>query len=141
MNRIAAIALFVVAGFATTHSATAETRVVATNIPFAFTVNGTTIPAGTYYVYSVSPHLMQIRSTDFQHPRTVSVTTFDSSQSKAGDATKLVFKNYGGQYFLHEIVSPAYSTDAEVPASNQEKKVRVEWAGKSGGQPVLVALN
>ena len=50
MNRISAIALLAVAGFATIHSASAQSLVSRTKVPFAFTVKGITLPAGTYQI-------------------------------------------------------------------------------------------
>ncbi len=140
MNRISAIALFAAASFATLHNASAQTALSRTTIPFAFSVNGTTLPAGTYIVTSVSPDLMKISSSDHKHPNTVTVLTSESAGMNRDGSSKLVFTEYGSQYFLHEIVAPQSSTDAVVPVSRQEKRVRVEWASKSGGEPVLVAL-
>ena len=141
MNRISAIALFVAAGFATVLNASAATRLSETTVPFAFTVNGTTLPAGTYIVNSLSPNLVQISSTDTRHPNTVTVLTREGAKMNPAGSTELVFAAYGNQYFLHEIVAPLRSTDAVVPVSREEKKARVEWASKSGGsEPVLVAL-
>ncbi len=63
MNRIAAIALFVGAALMTTNSATAQSSVVKVNVPFAFTVNNTFLPAGSYFVGfdSANPELLVIR--------------------------------------------------------------------------------
>lgn len=140
MNRISTIALFVAAGFATLHSASAQSRLTKATIPFAFTVNGTTLPAGTYVVNSLSSNLVEIKSTDHSHPNSVTVLTSDNGAMNPSGSTRLVFEAYGTQYFLHEIVCPLHSTDAVVPVSKQEKKVRMELASKGGGQPVLVAL-
>ncbi|HWB32852.1 MAG TPA: hypothetical protein VG714_06745 [Acidobacteriaceae bacterium] len=139
MNRIAAIALFTIASFITLHRASAAT-ITETRVPFAFTVNGITLPAGTYVVTSSSPNVMQISSTDHNHPNTVTVITREYAPGDPDGPAMLVFEAYGSQYFLHEIICPLRSTDAIVPASDQEKKVGKEWAGRNGGQPVLVAV-
>jgi hypothetical protein len=140
MNRISAIALFAAATFATVHSASAQQILAVSKIPFAFTVNGATLPAGTYTVRSLSPNLMEIRSNDFNHPMGVTVSARDSEKINLDRPAELIFVAYGSQYFLHEIVSPPNATDAVVPTSKEEKKVRVEWASKSGSEPVQIAL-
>jgi hypothetical protein len=63
MNRITAIALFVGAALMTANSATAQSSVVKVNVPFAFTVNNTFLPAGSYLVGfdSANPELLVIR--------------------------------------------------------------------------------
>ena len=52
MNRISAIALFVAASFVTAGSALAQDHRVQATVPFSFTVNGATLPAGTYTIGS-----------------------------------------------------------------------------------------
>lgn len=140
MNRISAIALLAVAGFASTYRASAQSRLTQTTVPFAFIVNGTTLPAGTYIVNSLSPNLMEIRSADTKHPNTVTVLTREGSMWNPHAASQLVFEAYGSQYFLHEIVCPTRTVDAVVPVSQQEKRAAQEWASKGGERPVLVAL-
>ena len=84
MNRISAIALLAAATFATVHSTSAQSLVTKANVPFAFTVKGTTLPAGTYLVNSLTPNLMQIESLDTKHPIAVTILTRDSSASNSG---------------------------------------------------------
>jgi hypothetical protein len=140
MNRISAIALFAAATFAAVHSASAQQILTVSNVPFAFTVNGTTLPAGSYTVRSLSSSLMEIRSNDFMHPMAVRVSAHDSDKISLNRPAELIFEAYGNQYFLHEVVSPTNSTDAVVFASKEEKKARMEWASRRGSEPVQIAL-
>ena len=140
MNRISAIALLAVAGFTATYRASAQSLVTRATVPFAFTVKGITLPAGTYIVNSLAPDLMQIQSVDTKHPNAVTILTGEGSKWNPDAATELIFEAYGSQYFLHEIVCPMRTIDAKVPISQEEKKVASEWASRGGDQPVLVAL-
>ena len=140
MNRIAAVALFALTTLAPIASASAQQLTGPTNIPFAFTVNGKTLPAGTYMIGSiaVSSPVLEIRSTS--RPISVFFATHKDQNNQAG-ATTLVFVKCGDQYLLHEIFSLVGDTDAVVPASQIEKKARIEMAKANAGRPVLVAIN
>lgn len=140
MNRISAIALLAVAGFAATYSVSAQSLVTKATVPFAFTVKDTILPAGTYIVSSLAPNLMEIQSADTKHPITVTVLTREDAKWNRDSATQLVFEAYGSQYFLHEIVCPMRTIDAVVRTTEQEKKVAQQWASKGADRPVLVAL-
>jgi hypothetical protein len=143
MNRVFKIALFIFASFALIHSASAQHAISRVTIPFAFTVAGTTLPAGEYVVSSLSfesPDTLVISSSNFHHPRSARIMTLGNDKVIANRANSLIFNAYGSRYFLHEIVSPTNSTDAILPTSKQEKKLLVELARNGGGQPVLVAI-
>ena len=102
MNRIAAIALFVGAALMTGNSAMAQSSIVKVNVPFAFTVNNTFLPAGSYLVGfdSANPELLVIRD------RTNAVKAWDFGQRNSigqRNPHALVFHRYGDQYFLSEV--------------------------------------
>ena len=62
MKNLTAIALFVAAGIATAGSALAQDHKVTATVPFNFTVNGRTLPAGNYTIgnESNSPRMLTI---------------------------------------------------------------------------------
>jgi hypothetical protein len=72
------------------------------NVPFDFTVRGTTLPAGSYTITRVredNPELLSIRSADGR--QLLAFTTgMDSSPATAGS---LVFHRYGEAYYLSEV--------------------------------------
>lgn len=140
MNRISAIALFVAATFASMQSASAQSRIAQATVPFSFSVNNTTLPAGTYFVSSVARNMLKITSADHKHPNAVTFLTNDTGAVSQHGSTRLVFNAYGNEYFLRAIICPSNATDVTLPVSTQEEKVSVEWASKSGGEPLLVAL-
>ncbi len=143
MNRMFTIALFVLASFAADNASAQGTPLLKVTIPFAFTVNDTTLPAGEYVVSSLSlefPDTLVIASCDFHHPRLVTMMTLGNVTLNSNTGKNLVFNLYRNRYFLHEIVSPIDSTDAILPTSKREKKLLVELASNGGGEPVLVAI-
>jgi hypothetical protein len=142
MNRISAIALFVAASFVTAGSAMAQDHRVQATVPFNFTVNGESLPAGTYIIGSdvTSPRIVTI-SNRAKKVNLMAVTLPDSSSSH--ESNKLVFHKYGNQYFLSEIRCDAASMNAHLTTSKQEKwaKARTQEAALREDNNVLVALN
>jgi hypothetical protein len=141
MKHIAAIALFVVASFLTAGKAIAQDHAVQATVPFNFTINGTTLPAGNYTLGSdiSSPHLLKI--TDRQKGAHAMVMTQPSSAGNQ-QANVLVFHRYGNEYFLSEIRSDASSMYVRIPTSKQEKRAKAETeeAGLRTSDDVIVAL-
>ena len=70
-------------------------------IPFAFNVGKTILPAGEYIVTEVNPNsdrtVLRIRSIDGRNSALVQTNRTRSNNS---DATKLVFNSYGDTYYF-----------------------------------------
>jgi hypothetical protein len=124
MKNLTAIALFVAAGIATAGSALAQDDMVTANVPFSFTVNGRTLPAGYYTLgHDINtPRMLKIES-ERGVVAVTAVTVPDSARE--GDA-KLVFHHYGNQYFLSEIRTADSSTSCHLTTSKQEKWARAQ---------------
>ena len=72
------------------------------NVPFAFTVDNQTLPAGQYFVTSVTPERsIRLTSADSKHSATVN----DLPNYASGPAlnSRLVFHKYGNEYFLAQV--------------------------------------
>jgi len=142
MKHIAAIALFVVASFLTAGKAIAQDHAVQATVPFNFTVNSTTLPAGNYTLGSDISSSHVLRITDRQKGAHAMVVTQPSSAGNK-EANVLVFHRYGNEYFLSEIRSDASSMYLRIPTSKQEKraKAETEQAGlRTSSDDVIVAL-
>ena len=76
----------------------AQTKVIA-NIPFAFSVGKTTLPAGRYTITVLNPSsdrkILQIRSVDGRSSAVVLTTGIIGNTS---ENSKLVFERYGDRY-------------------------------------------
>ena len=79
-------------------NAHAQTKVIA-NIPFAFNVGKTTLPAGRYTITVLNPSsdrkILQIRSMNGRSSVVIMTTGITGH---ASDNAKLVFEHYGDRY-------------------------------------------
>jgi hypothetical protein len=78
-----------------------ERQLLTVTVPFAFTAENVTLPAGDYRVYTLPPYnMIKLQSSDGRKIATVPAIPTSSQESEQG---KLVFHRLGGQYFLAQI--------------------------------------
>ena len=135
---IAAIALIVASVFIT---AGVWAQSVRATIPFAFTVNDTSVPAGTYIISSTSTDQPVLRISDQKHVYVLSSAL--PNVGNGGTETVLVFHQYGNQYFLSQIRSDTPSMNLRLPTWNAEKMARTQTqvAALPVSSDVIVATN
>jgi hypothetical protein len=140
MKRIPAITLVAVAALVTAFSAGAQDHGVKAAVPFNFTVNGSSVPAGSYMISSTSANLFSLKNKQ----ENVNIWAVGLTGAKEpGQAGSLLFHKYGDRYFLSEIRYPHSSTMVHLPTSRIEKKVREHTleASLNVNNNVLIALN
>ncbi len=104
---------------------------VKVDIPFAFQVGATKMPAGLYSVSRFNTNgTLLIRSAD---DNVLMLTKGFSVGSPRGNAPKLVFNRYGNRYFVKTIVL-ADGSATELPKS----KVEAEYEASSAAARVEV---
>jgi hypothetical protein len=139
MKNLTAVALFVAAGFVTAGSALAQDHKVTATVPFNFTVDGRTMPAGNYTIgnNANSPRILTI--ADRKDGVAVMTITVPDASSAAGN--KLVFHRYGNQYFLSEVRTSSSSMSCHLSTSKQEKwaKAQTQEASLRVNNDVLIA--
>jgi len=139
MNRIVKkIALFVAATFITA-GVWAQDRVKA-NIPFDFSVDNRTLPAGTYTISSEpGSHLVYIAERNSE--ANMWSTVLPDEPKKSGRDV-LVFHRYGDRYFLSEIRCAECAMNSHLLTSKSEKRARTQTqeAALLRGGDVLIAL-
>jgi hypothetical protein len=123
MKRIVAITLFVAASFLGARTANADDHGIRVSVPFNFTVNNTSLPAGKYTIESdlSRPSMLIIRD------ESNSIKAIDygmSDTSGMGKTGMLLFHHYGDQYFLSEIHFATRSKAIFLPASKPERRAR-----------------
>jgi hypothetical protein len=134
----AAAVLLLVAG---AHPARAMTDdiVIKAHVPFAFEVDGSTMPAGNYEVRPVGinePSLLKIQSTDGHGAAGLFLTTPQSEEASSGPA-EMVFDRVDGQRFLRAIRLPGERAEAvpldpaEVQAARAEGPSATRTASRS----------
>ena len=140
MKNLTAIALFVAAGLATAGSALAQDHKVTATVPFNFTVNGRTLPAGQYTIGNDSTSPRTVTISDRQAGVAVMAITIPDSSTSADN--KLVFHRYGNQYFLSQIRTANDSMSCHLTTSKQEKwaKAQTQEASLRENNDVLIAL-
>ena len=108
---------------AVTVSAQSE-RIRVINIPFSFIVGQKTLPAGEY---TVEPNRKDSDNVWLVQSREGHASAlFTTSPVRASDAqeeTKLVFHNYGGQYFLSQIWTAGGNTGRELQMPRLERQL------------------
>ena len=135
MKRIISIT-FAIIIFATAYTAGAQQssaqRVIA-NIPFAFTANNKTMPAGKYTLTvlnrSSDKRALQIRSMD---GRFSAIVLTNAQIGHVSDNAKLVFERYDDRYFFAQAQLAGDSTTLAALRSNKEHKHAVATAKKKG---------
>ncbi len=72
------------------------------DIPFSFAADNHTLPAGEYYVLSVTPErAIRLTSTDGKH--TLTVNDLPNYTGSPSPNSRLVFHRYGDEYFLVQV--------------------------------------
>ena len=132
MKRITALAILA-ATLIPISSACAHAQSVEFKVPFDFNVIHKVLPAGTYRVSYASENAILVRSQDGRF-NAISLTVATGGQSTGGG--KLVFRRYGDQYFLHQVLCSNADINAELPTSRLEQRVRIQKAQLPQSQTV-----
>jgi hypothetical protein len=118
-------------------SAYAQAVHVRITVPFDFTVNNKTLPAGQYEVLSAgqinNPSLLEIRRSG--GPLEAFVNASDLRSSDTSSQTKLVFEQHGNVYFLSQLWTEGSRAGWEFAKTRTEMRE----AMTTTGQQVTVA--
>ena len=132
------IALSTVSAFAQT------VNPVTAKIPFEFSVNNRTLPAGNYTLGKMmSNSLVVVRSQD----RKVAIASLATvtTNNKETAATQLIFHRYGNQYFLARIEMEGRENGLDLPKTKAEReaaqKASERHLAKNGGAPEIVTVS
>jgi hypothetical protein len=131
LSLVGVLSLMLVAG-----SALAQSRVEA-DVPFNFTVNRTTMPAGAYTLSPIgSGDTLLIQSKD-RH--SVKLATPNRAQSSTrSKTTKLVFHCYGkDQCFLYQVWVEGMDRGLQFPKSSLENEIEAKL--RSRDVPVIAS--
>ncbi len=136
MKRIVAIAFLAsTMGAAVSTAAAQGTSTV--NIPFAFHVGSTLMPAGVYRVQSLDQRVFRLYSEDRDRSALALATTTSGSTAPA---KKLVFNRYGNHYFLSAILDTRGECEKSFAPSKLERTIRTEEASLGDEGRALLAL-
>lgn len=140
LNALMTIVILVAAFTVSAHAQTASAQRESANIPFAFNVGKTTLPAGKYTITVVNPSsdakVLQIRSSD---GRSSAITQTVGVIGKASDRAKLVFHRYGDQYFFAQ-AQMAGETVSLAALKSSAERAQERAIAKAGKRSVVVIL-
>ena len=134
-NIYGALAILAAALIVSVPFAQAQSRVKA-EVPFAFSLQDKTMPAGNYQIIAVSDRVLEVRNLDAQHGQLLAKQI--SVQSK-DQSPKLVFHKYGDQYFLSQIWDGQNDTGIQLAESKREKETKMAGL-TSASETVIVAM-
>lgn len=115
-------------------NAIAQDTAMRVNVPFTFHNGSQVMPAGVYRVTIESEHLILLRGD--------SASALIMTNPETGNPLakgKLVFQQYGNQYFLHEVWAAQNSTGEKCVESKLEREVEIAQRAtdRSGSQLAL----
>jgi hypothetical protein len=122
----------------------AESFRVKTEIPFAFTIHGKTLPAGEYVLNNNNG--MAPAAVVFLTDMATRATTMVLSQHVGDPDTHyprpgaLIFHRYGDQYFLYQVWDGFSNDGFQIPQSRQERQAAQESAGIQPETVVVAAM-
>lgn len=133
---ISLLSLLLMAG-----SAIAQTIHVRANVPFNFSAGNKKLPAGTYDIRTISfdTKMLLLQARDGMSGMIVN-SNAAQTLNRAGE-NKLVFNQYGNQYFLAEIWVRGASLGRQLPKTNREKELANELASDLTQRQVEVAAS
>jgi hypothetical protein len=118
----------------------AQSRATA-DIPFEFTVQNTTLPAGSYTMSktSTSRTVMVIRNNETNKAILTLAPDNESGYRRTGDKNVIVFHKAGDRYFLAEVKTDAVC--GHVSPSKLERELASEGSGQTMAAVIVPALS
>jgi hypothetical protein len=113
------------------------------SIPFDFTVEKKTLPAGEYEVRRISDEPTGLLIQNVNHRRNEAMFQTEALDvRRIPSRSLLIFHRYGDSYFLSEVVTAGQETGEELRPTRTERTLRSEMA-KNNLEPetVTVAMN
>lgn len=99
-----------------------SSQTIKADIPFPFTTNGKTLPAGTYRIEPLGDNRALWKLTGTGHRARAFLLALILTGSSSRDA-RLTFHQYGERYYLARFNTSSYQV--ELPASKTEKAMRL----------------
>lgn len=141
LNLLVAIIILAGAFTVSTQAQTASSQKVVANIPFAFNVGNTNLPAGKYTITVLNPSsdrkILQVRSTNGRSSAMIQTTSVTGNTS---DDTKLVFHRYGDRYFFAQAQMAGDSTSFAAAKSSAERAQKQAVVAAAGKQSIVVVI-
>jgi hypothetical protein len=116
-------------------SAAYAQSLVQADVPFAFKVGKTQLPAGTYEIRTNCQHMVVIHNPQAGKSAFSQVMPGETSDA----SPRLVFHRIGNQYFLAEIWGLGGAAWTNLPTSRLEKELEIAAAPAASSDEVVMA--
>ena len=112
------------------------------NIPFEFQIGSQTLPAGEYSVKRLTQNSVVVQSADGQQRAIVQMPRAAQANVNAkASLEKLVFHQYGNQYFLSQVWMVRGSDGRELMKSDAERQAaREQTIAKGSAKPQKIEV-
>jgi hypothetical protein len=108
-------------------------------IPFDFSVNDKTFPAGVYSVTRVNPEKIMLRLNSEDGGEAIHILTVPLQANESPKTAKLIFNRYEETYFLSQIWESGETQGHKLLKSRTERSVERDLA-KRGEGPAIVDI-
>jgi hypothetical protein len=116
-----------------------ERPMLKATVPFAFTVENTNFPAGSYIVTALPPLAMTIKLQSADSRKAVFIGALPSKGSTDATAARLVFIHIDNEYFLSQAWEDGSKTHREFFLGNRAKELAKNHTGEQAKKLVAVA--
>lgn len=100
-----------------------ERPILRATVPFAFAVENTVLPAGTYTVYVLAPYTMTIKVQSTDGRKAVMIAAIPTRESKVSNEVKLVFHRLGNEYFLAQVWQQGSNVHRDLRSGNRAREL------------------
>ncbi len=110
------------------------------NVPFGFTVEHTTLPAGEYMIANAavgSARLLALENVESR--RTVLFAGDPLELAKTAQQSSMVFTQHEGGYVLAEILWAGYSSGVELPSAGPVDEVAITASNRAPDAVVIAS--
>ena len=111
------------------------------NVPFAFMVGDTRLPAGKYNIKTLdenAPSILEISSVDGRTSVAFDTENATTRSDRSAKTTELVFDKVGDRYFLSQVWVSGSNSGSELAKSRMQKKL--EGSGGKAEKQSVAAL-
>jgi hypothetical protein len=99
-----------------------ERPLVTATVPFAFTIENSNLPAGTYTVSILPPYnMIKVQSKDGRKVAWIGV--IPSLKSEESKQAKLVFHRFGNEYFLAQVWEQGSNVHRDLRSGNRAREL------------------
>jgi hypothetical protein len=99
-----------------------ERPLLTATVPFAFTVENSNLPAGTYTVSILPPYnMIEVQSADGR--KAAMISAIPSRESGQSEQAKLVFHRFGNEYFLAQVWEHGSNVHRDLRMGNRAREL------------------